>query len=1058
MKKFLFLLFLLLATQFVYAEFDASSAFQLGIAYDDIASIETGGEWIYPTNKIPYVTNGLIAYWDGIWNAGLGQHDDNATVWKDLSGNGFDGYQQQESGWLWTNNAYVGLEKNNHGFIVSNIIDVININLNSLTFECVIKVESTNKWDAVFGQYNGQHGITYEIDGRNIEGDDIAHFRAYYNNNPNLIGTNTNIINNIFSFSTISSDSNTEVYYNGIFNARKSAVTMSPVNGYNFCIAKNHAKVYTNKTFVGKIYCIRVYNHPLMEEEIKYNSAIDALRFDNKDLCADSTTYNIVSKKYTKSEYINGTTIWEAKIPYSTNGLLAMWDGIWNAGIGQHDNTTTTWKDISGNGFDATQRVATGWKWNNQSYIGIERNGHGFATPISFVQALGSEITKTNHTIEYIAKPQSRASISNTRMAFFSGRDSYPISLEYSVNGQVRVLYNLNGEPDYLFDWNHTWSPTGYPGKRPRHTIAISVCETNMNFYFDGEYVGTTNVNPVASTQYQMIIGGANDFPELSIYGILYGIRVYDRVLTDEEIERHYKLDDARFYDDSYADDAYVWIDLNDMSSLWLDSTRYTNSAVGQIITNIEDKVRINPRIFHQWKTDMIRAENGIVPADISTIESTNSSKLSRLYQSTTGIEFKGTNCYNCEFAMALVIDNDRCPNSTAFTRLIQPGTFEIFRMVYNSKNLQVGVLNPDGVDSLITVGTGKYANLRRILGSRTSLYMIKIKVIDRKKYLTVSVNGTVIYNQICGMISGTYSKKLLPSVNANNYGNMPCNYLEYIFWKTIPENWDEIEKALMKKYKIEPLDNLAPYKYAKNAFSWIDLTDESTLWADTNMTVHPQVGETVLCVNDKADSSAVWNSTMTKSVYGLSSTNQNPNTGQGYGKLRLDKNAVISISSNYLNYGSFATAIVWCNDKFNSTNEYTGKESRIFFGVGYKIFSMGYYGNRLYWRHFSSSYNHQNSNFWRKPGYHLIIAYAESQDDGTSKLTIKYDGKLVETVIDPIDTSIIDSFRPSINTPENNDCMCVDYVENIWWKKIPGDFEQIEKALMEKYNIQPLK
>lgn len=34
----------------------------------------------------PYVTDGLVAMWDGEWNASGGVHDPNATVWKDLVG------------------------------------------------------------------------------------------------------------------------------------------------------------------------------------------------------------------------------------------------------------------------------------------------------------------------------------------------------------------------------------------------------------------------------------------------------------------------------------------------------------------------------------------------------------------------------------------------------------------------------------------------------------------------------------------------------------------------------------------------------------------------------------------------------------------------------------------------------------------------------------------------------------------------------------------------------------------------------------------------------------
>lgn len=37
--------------------------------------------------KLPYVTKGLAAMWDGKWNAGVGVHDNMITDWVDLSGN-----------------------------------------------------------------------------------------------------------------------------------------------------------------------------------------------------------------------------------------------------------------------------------------------------------------------------------------------------------------------------------------------------------------------------------------------------------------------------------------------------------------------------------------------------------------------------------------------------------------------------------------------------------------------------------------------------------------------------------------------------------------------------------------------------------------------------------------------------------------------------------------------------------------------------------------------------------------------------------------------------------
>lgn len=40
---------------------------------------------------------------------------------------------------------------------------------------------------------------------------------------------------------------------------------------------------------------------------------------------------------------------------YVQTGLLAMWDGIENAGFGQHSDTLDVWKDLSNNGNDAVK-------------------------------------------------------------------------------------------------------------------------------------------------------------------------------------------------------------------------------------------------------------------------------------------------------------------------------------------------------------------------------------------------------------------------------------------------------------------------------------------------------------------------------------------------------------------------------------------------------------------------------------------------------------------------------------------------------------------------------
>ena len=49
------------------------------IAARQIAFGRGAAKWINP-----YITDGLIAMWDGEWNDGPGKHNPNATMWKDL--------------------------------------------------------------------------------------------------------------------------------------------------------------------------------------------------------------------------------------------------------------------------------------------------------------------------------------------------------------------------------------------------------------------------------------------------------------------------------------------------------------------------------------------------------------------------------------------------------------------------------------------------------------------------------------------------------------------------------------------------------------------------------------------------------------------------------------------------------------------------------------------------------------------------------------------------------------------------------------------------------------
>ena len=79
-----FAVLLLSAVSAFSADMDMAGVLTWSIPEGEVVRVEVGGEVVWPS--IPYITNGLVAMWDGKWNAGVGVHDANATVWKDIAG------------------------------------------------------------------------------------------------------------------------------------------------------------------------------------------------------------------------------------------------------------------------------------------------------------------------------------------------------------------------------------------------------------------------------------------------------------------------------------------------------------------------------------------------------------------------------------------------------------------------------------------------------------------------------------------------------------------------------------------------------------------------------------------------------------------------------------------------------------------------------------------------------------------------------------------------------------------------------------------------------------
>lgn len=238
---------------------------------------------------------------------------------------------------------------------------------------------------------------------------------------------------------------------------------------------------------------------------------------------------------------------------YVTDGLAIRLDGIDNAGIGAHDSSATVWKDLSGNGRDATLAGnADGTShWTDKGFY-FNRNAV-FATTAQF--QLGNR-----YTIEGLVD---------------SSQSDYP---DVGVNGQVfcNSVNNLSsGNPSYYGNlyfhrnqgkWMFLAAHVTDAVWGADHTTLTDATLSYFTAFRDGPLVSLTNSaalppsdNWAGKTKDDVppddiwcfgansatAVRGGNQW---NLKGTVKSFRAYTRLLTDEDLARNRAVDEARFF------------------------------------------------------------------------------------------------------------------------------------------------------------------------------------------------------------------------------------------------------------------------------------------------------------------------------------------------------------------------------------------------------------------------------------------------------------------------------------------------------------------------------
>ncbi|MBR1609554.1 MAG: hypothetical protein IJ678_08080 [Kiritimatiellae bacterium] len=231
--------------------------------------------------------------------------------------------------------------------------------------------------------------------------------------------------------------------------------------------------------------------------------------------------------------------------PYVTDGLVLHYDGIWNAGFGVHDSAATVWKDLSASGNDAEfVYLAPGGGWLDNAYS-FETNGH-FQTQSAI--DLG-----TSFTVQTVTDHSGYVHQSNTWPWFLGSADA-KFSV-YPNSGKPHVVLNadgvIGGSHRSEFDWTNK-----------RYLTAMMDCTSNVLFEASArDRAWSVGSGPTPLGSQEFTIGGPSTTASFSgsdsaedkrrarsARTPYHAVRVYNRLLTDDELAHNRAIDEARFF------------------------------------------------------------------------------------------------------------------------------------------------------------------------------------------------------------------------------------------------------------------------------------------------------------------------------------------------------------------------------------------------------------------------------------------------------------------------------------------------------------------------------
>lgn len=242
---------------------------------------------------------------------------------------------------------------------------------------------------------------------------------------------------------------------------------------------------------------------------------------------------------------------------YVQSGLIAMWDGIENAGWGVHDASATVWKDlISG----VTLKIQSASHWENDALF-IDRAASRVSTNVSgtaFYTALSNAVDARTLTIQNVWNLYEYGTSAGTGLGERVRRVMGPAGAIYGFLCPItatHVYLNSNGSGSGYY-WTSNINIGDVAGK---HSLTAAFAPSGVRMYASLYHNATLLQNKVLPTSQvadeDVSFSGLKSatwymgaFSNIkNIVDEIHCFRMYSRDLTAAEIAANYAIDKARF-------------------------------------------------------------------------------------------------------------------------------------------------------------------------------------------------------------------------------------------------------------------------------------------------------------------------------------------------------------------------------------------------------------------------------------------------------------------------------------------------------------------------------